>query len=66
MIQMHPIYEGLPNKQIACIDMRSFYASCAAVFAGLDVMRDSIAVVGNLEQKGSIVSFGDAVNQVSC
>lgn len=52
---MHPMYAGLPDRQIACIDMRSFYASCAAVLEGLDVMRDAIAVVGNLQQRGSIV-----------
>lgn len=45
----------LPAQQIACIDIRSFYASCAALLEGLDVMRDAIAVVGNLQQKGSIV-----------
>ena len=52
---MHPIYKGLPDRQIACIDMRSFSASCAAAIEGLDVMRDAVAVVGNLDQKGSIV-----------
>lgn len=52
---MHAIYDGLPDKQIACIDMRSFYASCAALLNGLDVMRDMIAVVGNLEHRGSVV-----------
>lgn len=52
---MHQIYEGLPDRQIACIDMRSFYASCAALLNGLDVMRDMIAVVGNLEHRGSVV-----------
>lgn len=52
---MHPIYAGLPDRQIACVDMRSFYASCAAALEGLDVMSDMIAVVGNLEQRGSIV-----------
>lgn len=52
---MHQIYDGLPDRQIACIDMRSFYASCAAMLEGLDVMKDMIAVVGNLEQKGSII-----------
>lgn len=45
---MYQIYKGLPDKQIACIDMRSFYASCAAMLEGLDVMRDMIAVVGDL------------------
>ena len=49
------MYDRLPDKKIACIDMRSFYASCAATIEGLDVMRDCIAVVGNLEHKGSIV-----------
>lgn len=49
------MYAGLPDRQIACIDMRSFYASCAALLEGLDVMRDMIAVVGNLEQQGSII-----------
>ena len=52
---MHSTYERLPDKQIACIDMRSFYASCASAIEGLDVMRDCIAVVGNLEHKGSVV-----------
>lgn len=35
--------------------MRSFYASCAALLEGLDVMRDMIAVVGNLKHRGSII-----------
>ena len=49
------MYEGLKSRDIICIDMRSFFASCAAADAGLDVMRTPIAVIGNLEQKGSIV-----------
>ncbi|WP_192797535.1 Y-family DNA polymerase [Psychrobacillus glaciei] len=49
------VYEGLENRKIICIDMRSFFASCAAADAGLDVMTEPIAVIGNLEQKGSIV-----------
>src|SRR5690606_21174370 len=43
------------NKYIACIDMRSFYASCAAVELGQDPMETYIAVVGNQERKGSVV-----------
>jgi DNA polymerase V len=35
--------------------MRSFYASCAAADLGLDVMEEAIAIIGNLEQKSSIV-----------
>ena len=48
-------YSGLPNRSIACIDMMSFYASCIAVLHDLDVRTVPIAVVGNLEQKGSVV-----------
>lgn len=46
---------ALPQHIIACIDMRSFYASCAAVDAGLDAMEDAICVVGDLNRKGSVV-----------
>ena len=49
------MYENMPIKQIACIDMRSFYASCAAADNGLDVLNTPIAVIGNQERKGSIV-----------
>lgn len=48
-------YSVFPNRSIACIDMRSFYASCMAVLHDLDVKTVPIAVVGNLEQKGSVV-----------
>ena len=48
-------YSKLPNRSIACIDMMSFYASCIAVMHDLDVRTVPIAVVGNLEQKGSVV-----------
>ncbi|MER2079422.1 DinB/UmuC family translesion DNA polymerase [Psychrobacillus psychrotolerans] len=48
-------YSELPNRSIACIDMMSFYASCIAVLHDLDVRTVPIAVVGNLEQKGSVV-----------
>jgi DNA polymerase V len=48
-------YSVFPNRSIACIDMMSFYASCMAVLHDLDVKTVPIAVVGNLEQKGSVV-----------
>ncbi|MGL4819787.1 MAG: DNA polymerase thumb domain-containing protein [Bacilli bacterium] len=38
-----------------CIDMKSFYASCSALRLGLDPLTACIAVVGNREQKGSVV-----------
>lgn len=49
------MYENLPDRKIVCLDMRSFYASCAAADEGLDVMKTPIAVIGNQEQKGSVV-----------
>ncbi|MEK3955285.1 Y-family DNA polymerase [Psychrobacillus sp. FSL K6-1464] len=48
-------YSSFPNRSIACIDMMSFYASCIAVLHDLDVRTVPIAVIGNLEQKGSVV-----------
>lgn len=49
------MYENVPNRSIFCIDMRSFYASCMAHLHNLDVMEVPIAVVGNFQQKGSVV-----------
>ncbi len=48
-------YAKFPNRNIACIDMVSFYASCMASLHSLDVQKVPIAVVGNLERKGSVV-----------
>lgn len=48
-------YSKFPNRQVACIDMMSFYASCIASLHNLDVQMVPLAVVGNLEQKGSVV-----------
>ncbi len=48
-------YSSLPNRSIACIDMMSFYASCIAVLHDLDVRTVPIAIVGNFQQKGSVV-----------
>lgn len=47
--------QTLPKRVIACLDMRSFYASCAAIDAGVDPLQAYIAVVGNQERKGSVV-----------
>lgn len=49
------MYENLPDRKIVCLDMRSFYASCAAAIEGLDVMDTPIAIIGNKERKGGIV-----------
>lgn len=45
----------LPERTIACLDMRSFYASCAAIQAGVDPLDAYIVIVGNQERKGSVV-----------
>jgi DNA polymerase V len=49
------MYEKYPDRKIVCLDMRSFYASCAAADEGLDVMKTPIAIIGNQQQKGSVV-----------
>jgi DNA polymerase V len=48
-------YSQLPANKILCIDMKSFYASCAAVMLGLDPAACYLAVVGNTERQGSVV-----------
>src|SRR4051812_5527617 len=49
------MYEGLPDRKIICLDMRSFYASCAAADEGLDVLKEPIAIIGDRNRKGSVV-----------
>ncbi|MET3696227.1 DNA polymerase V [Bacillus oleivorans] len=48
-------YSLFPRKQILCIDMKSFYASCSAVIEGLDPLTCYLAVVGDVDRQGSIV-----------
>lgn len=48
-------YSQLPVQKILCIDMKSFYASCAAVLEGLDPMECYLAVVGDKNRQGSVV-----------
>ncbi|WP_273129177.1 DinB/UmuC family translesion DNA polymerase [Bacillus weihaiensis] len=48
-------YDQLPKRKILCIDMKSFYASCAAVLLGLDPLTCYLAVVGDTDRNGSIV-----------
>ncbi|CAM3042894.1 UV damage repair protein UvrX [Filibacter tadaridae] len=49
------MYEHAPDRNMVCIDMRSFYASCAAALEGLDVMDTPIAIIGDKKRKGGIV-----------
>jgi DNA polymerase V len=48
-------YDLLPKRKILCVDMKSFYASCAAVLLGLDPLTCYLVVVGDTEREGSIV-----------
>lgn len=54
---MHPKidYHTLPNRNILCIDMKSFYASCAALAKGMDPLTAYLAVVGDTNRRGSVV-----------
>lgn len=48
-------YSTLPAGDIACFDIKSFYASIEAVELGLDPFNTAIAVVGNQDQQGSVI-----------
>ncbi|PPA71329.1 DNA polymerase thumb domain-containing protein [Jeotgalibacillus proteolyticus] len=48
-------YTMMPKRQILCVDMRSFYASCTAVEKGQDPLTSRIAIVGDENQKGSVI-----------
>ncbi|SPU40673.1 UV-damage repair protein UvrX [Lysinibacillus capsici] len=48
-------YSKMPVKDIMCIDMKCFYCSVIAMLEGLDVLKEPIAVVGSLQQPGSVV-----------
>lgn len=54
---MNPIidYESFPKQEILCIDMKSFYASCAALVKGLDPLTARLAVVADTKRRGSVV-----------
>ncbi|MDX8359716.1 MULTISPECIES: UV damage repair protein UvrX [Bacillaceae] len=48
-------YSKMPHHNILCIDMKSFFASCAAVLLNLDPLTCYLAVVGDTERQGSVV-----------
>ncbi|MFC0523048.1 UV damage repair protein UvrX [Pontibacillus salicampi] len=48
-------YSTFPDRKILCVDMKSFYASCAAIAKGLDPMTSHVAVVADLKRPGSVV-----------
>lgn len=48
-------YSRLPHQHVLCIDIKSFYASCAAVMHGMDPLDCYLVVVGDRERMGSVV-----------
>ncbi|MFD1018576.1 Y-family DNA polymerase [Thalassobacillus hwangdonensis] len=48
-------YTKFPDRHVLCVDMKSFYASCAAIMRGLDPMTCHLAVVADTNRKGSVV-----------
>ncbi|PYZ98531.1 UV damage repair protein UvrX [Alteribacter lacisalsi] len=48
-------YDSMPKRKIFCVDMKSFYASCAAIALGKDPLSVHLAVVGDTERSGSVV-----------
>ncbi|HEX6594378.1 MAG TPA: UV damage repair protein UvrX [Bacillota bacterium] len=48
-------YTAFNERNILCIDMKSFYASCAALMQGLDPLTAHVAVVADTNRQGSVV-----------
>lgn len=48
-------YRTLPQHQVLCLDMKSFFASCECVRRGLDPEKAYLAVVGDVNRSGSVV-----------
>src|SRR5699024_7629784 len=48
-------YELYPKRNVLCVDMKSFYASCQALSMGLDPLTTYLAVVADTNRQGSVV-----------
>lgn len=48
-------YNLCTNREVMCIDLKSFFASVSCLLNGLDPMSTKLAVVGNTKRKGSVV-----------
>lgn len=48
-------YNLCSNRHIACIDLKSFFASVSCIINNLDPMKVKLAVVGNTKRQGSVV-----------
>lgn len=47
-------YSLLPKRNTLCVDLRSFYASVSCIKMGLDPLCTKLAVVGDVNRKGTI------------
>src|SRR5699024_987157 len=48
-------YSVFPKRNILCVDMKSFYESCAALAEELDPLASKLAVVADVNRRGSLV-----------
>lgn len=48
-------YNLCTNRDVMCIDLKSFFASVSCLLNGFDPMTTKLAVVGNTKRKGSVV-----------
>lgn len=48
-------YNLCNDRDILCIDLKSFFASVSCIKKGLDPMKTKLAVVGNTQRQGSVV-----------
>jgi len=48
-------YALYPDRNVLCVDMKSFYASCQALSMGLDPLTTHLAVVADINRPGSVV-----------
>lgn len=57
IVKLNPVidYRKFKQRNILCVDIKSFYASCAALMNGLDPLTEYVAVVADLKRSGSVV-----------
>lgn len=48
-------YNLCENRDVMCVDLKSFFASVSCLLKGLDPMKTKLAVVGNTKRQGSVV-----------
>lgn len=48
-------YYQCQNRDIICVDLKSFYASVSCILNGLDPLTTKLAVVGDTKRQGSVV-----------